>query len=660
MSKRKKSSRSNVGKSIGHPSLSSVLLSLLSLVTSIVTNLLSLLTCSLDWFKMMSLENEVLSKKEARVKNKRSKLMAEYNLVCKTDEPTNKKVKFDDNEKKGLNEEEFKKLKKELAERKRMLLQLPRFNLNSTCGIQSSIHDTDYSTRTPLLFSDIQHLLTYAYGGNELVLPPSRWCTLQKPNRLAQIIVLVVDGLGLNEFIHNEEHFPLTMDIFGSQKDTNNRAIIEFLSPHWYGMRLESELMSWSVINKKDLPDNPQGFDQVLKQLSTVFPIDLENVQEQTPPKEDTFPRNSLILSLAKLIQESYPLPIPANSTTREVKHFVPSCDKYNPVGLGSKMYSIDCEMCEAENNNQALTKIAIVDEGLNVVYETFVKPKERIIDYRTRWSGVTKEMIDPVCTTVEDVQSRVREIVAQAPDCIFIGQSLNCDLQAIRMTHPYVIDTSVIFNLTGVEGRKSKLKHLCWNLMNEDIQRTGPQILGHCPVEDARAAMKLVLMKLAKGFSFGNELKNVNQNNTVISFDPVLIKTSLKQKKLDKNVLVISQEEMAESETKGSDKYNIKYMLAPSNRQTVKALKENCFEHFMSIGFYKIKKEVLEADTPRCISKFDKRIDKIYSHMLSNSLLLLVCSRQDNSESRESRNNGVCFIKIKSSEVQRRARLDN
>lgn len=98
-------------------------------------------------------------------------------------------------------------------------------------------------------------------------------------------------------------------------------------------------------------------------------------------------------------------------------------------------------------------------------------------------------------------------------------------------MTHPYVIDTSVVFNLTGVQGRKSSLKDLALNLIDEKIQENkqhrlsnsklvGPagssmssnssiqnnsnrgsrDKVGHDPVEDAAAAMKLVKAKLKSG----------------------------------------------------------------------------------------------------------------------------------------------------------------
>ena len=53
-------------------------------------------------------------------------------------------------------------------------------------------------------------------------------------------------------------------------------------------------------------------------------------------------------------------------------------------------------------------------------------------------------------------VQTSLREILPE--DCILVGQSLNSDLNALKMMHPYVIDTSVIFNITG---DRSLLTHL-------------------------------------------------------------------------------------------------------------------------------------------------------------------------------------------------------
>ena len=72
--------------------------------------------------------------------------------------------------------------------------------------------------------------------------------------------------------------------------------------------------------------------------------------------------------------------------------------------------------------------------------------------------------------------------------DAIWIGQSLNGDLSALKMMHPYVIDTSVIYNITGIPGQKTKLKTLSQMFLGEVIQDKGAD--GHDPKEDAIAAM--------------------------------------------------------------------------------------------------------------------------------------------------------------------------
>ena len=83
-------------------------------------------------------------------------------------------------------------------------------------------------------------------------------------------------------------------------------------------------------------------------------------------------------------------------------------------------------------------------------------------------------------------VQKDLKDVLPS--DAILVGQSLNSDLAAMRMLHPYVIDTSVIYNLSGDRKKKTKLSVLSEMFLGEKIQRESRR--GHSPEEDAIAAM--------------------------------------------------------------------------------------------------------------------------------------------------------------------------
>ena len=104
--------------------------------------------------------------------------------------------------------------------------------------------------------------------------------------------------------------------------------------------------------------------------------------------------------------------------------------------------------MCLTSIGKLELTKVCVVDSDLNEVYHSFVKPRNPIVNYLTRYSGITPALLQDVETRIEDVQNALKKLLPS--DAIWIGQSLNGDLNALQMMHPYVIDTSVIYNITG------------------------------------------------------------------------------------------------------------------------------------------------------------------------------------------------------------------
>ena len=163
-------------------------------------------------------------------------------------------------------------------------------------------------------------------------------------------------------------------------------------------------------------------------------------------------------------------------------------------------MFALDCEMCKTENGRLDVARISLVDEQLNVLLDELVQPDLPIVDYLTEFSGITPAMLANVTTSLEEVHRRLDELLPE--DAILVGHSLNCDLQSLRVGHPYIIDTSCIYNFTPYPNNKPKLRELAAYHLQRDIQSAES---GHCSVEDAKVAMELVKLKLSRDLTFGD-----------------------------------------------------------------------------------------------------------------------------------------------------------
>lgn len=117
-------------------------------------------------------------------------------------------------------------------------------------------------------------------------------------------------------------------------------------------------------------------------------------------------------------------------------------------------------------------------------------------------FSGITAERLDAVTTTLANVQERLLDILT--PRTILVGHSLDSDLAALKLTHPFIVDTSILYQHPRGPPLKSSLKWLAQKYLHREIQK-GHGTIGHDSVEDSRACLDLVKMKCEKGPEWGN-----------------------------------------------------------------------------------------------------------------------------------------------------------
>uniref|UniRef100_A0A915DE58 Exonuclease domain-containing protein n=1 Tax=Ditylenchus dipsaci TaxID=166011 RepID=A0A915DE58_9BILA len=207
-----------------------------------------------------------------------------------------------------------------------------------------------------------------------------------------------------------------------------------------------------------------------------------------------------LLMTLEQMADHGYPLGEEYDEETGiDIR---PTKQKYRKVNKSSPIFVLDCEMCMTSNKRSELTRISIVNEEGEILLDTYVKPTNEITDYVTQYSGITKEMLKDVKVRLLDVQRAVSSILPA--DGILCGHSLEFDLKALQLSHPYCIDLALLFNFSGNARSRTSLRTLTSIFLGENIQDAKT---GHCSVEDALATLKLLKLKMEKGFAFGNVL---------------------------------------------------------------------------------------------------------------------------------------------------------
>ncbi|XP_064334560.1 RNA exonuclease 5 isoform X2 [Camelus dromedarius] len=316
-------------------------------------------------------------------------------------------------------------------------------------------------------------LLKYAVLGKSSVPKPS-WCQLFHQNHLNNVVVFVLQGMSQLHFYRFYLEFGFFRKIF-RHKFRLPPPSSDFLADI-IGLR-----------KKQTTGDLSRSMEESLPSASPKVSINLQN-----DPIIQKYGSKKVGLTRCLLTKEemkTYHFPLQGFP---DCENFVPTkCN--GSVTDNSPLFGLDCEMCLTSKGRE-LTRISLVAEGGCCVMDELVKPDNKIVDYLTSFSGITKKILNPVTTKLKDVQRQLKALLP--PNAVLVGHSLDLDLRALKMIHPYVIDTSLLY--VREQGRRFKLRFLAKAILGKDIQCSDR--LGHDATEDARTTLELAQYFLQYG----------------------------------------------------------------------------------------------------------------------------------------------------------------
>ncbi|KAJ8261355.1 hypothetical protein COCON_G00170780 [Conger conger] len=153
-----------------------------------------------------------------------------------------------------------------------------------------------------------------------------------------------------------------------------------------------------------------------------------------------------------------------------------------------TKAVAMDCEMVGVgpDGEESIVARVSLVNQFGKCIYDKYVKPTERVTDYRTAFSGIRpKDIING--ENVKTVQKDVADILQGR---VLVGHAIHNDLKILFLDHPKkkIRDTQKYkpFKKTVKSGRPS-LKLLCEKILHVKVQQGE-----HSSVQDAQATMRL------------------------------------------------------------------------------------------------------------------------------------------------------------------------
>ncbi|KAM5540478.1 hypothetical protein V8D89_005936 [Ganoderma adspersum] len=171
-----------------------------------------------------------------------------------------------------------------------------------------------------------------------------------------------------------------------------------------------------------------------------------------------------------------------------------------SPFGSGDSaldIVALDCEMIYT-TGGMRVARVSVVDAAGKEVLDEIVRMDEgvEVIDYNTRFSGITAENHATATLTLVSVREALDTIINS--ETIIIGHALDNDLKTLRMIHHRCVDTVVLFPHTAGPPYRRALRTLAKEFLGQTIQAAGAA--GHSSIEDSVATLDLVRWHVLNG----------------------------------------------------------------------------------------------------------------------------------------------------------------
>jgi RNA exonuclease 1 len=213
---------------------------------------------------------------------------------------------------------------------------------------------------------------------------------------------------------------------------------------------------------------------------------------------------------------------------------FTPENDGVDP----SLAVSFDCEMGYTTIGMEMLRISATTWPDNKTLMDTLVRPIGHVLDLNTRFSGVTSDQFlnaqeynppldgtftqeamlaamkpgaEPILPSTEIARAILFSLIS--PKTPLIGHSIDNDLNVMRIIHPTLVDTVILYPFPQGLPYRYGLKRLTKDYLHRDIQNAGAD--GHDSLEDSRATGDLVRAKMSAEWiklkSLGWKIEEIN-----------------------------------------------------------------------------------------------------------------------------------------------------